>query len=157
MTRTGRKFEGSAAGVFAIGTLLLSGCAQPPASVNTVGPAERRAIPTPVADERLITDEVFAQAAVITGLIEGITPDGLRIVEAEVQNATRAHAPFKYRTAWFDERGLEVRAPTVVWRHVVHLSGPSQGRVTSEPLAHAEQMHRITDFPKINMQRSGCM
>ena len=56
---------------------------------------------------------------ILLGLIEGITPDGLRIVEAEVQNATRAHAPFKYRTAWFDERGLEVRAPTVVWRHVV--------------------------------------
>ena len=103
----------------AVASVVLAGCASEPASVNTVGPADRRAVPTPVADERLITDEIFAQAAVITGLIEGTTPDGLRLIEAEVQNATRAHVPFKYRTAWFDERGLEVRAPTVVWRHEV--------------------------------------
>ena len=103
----------------AVASVVLAGCASEPASVNTVGPADRRAVPTPVADERLITDEIFAQAAVITGLIEGTTPDGLRLIEAEVQNATRAHVPFKYRTAWFDERGLEVRAPTVVCRHEV--------------------------------------
>jgi uncharacterized protein YcfL len=96
------------------------GCQQsPPASVNTVGPAERRAVPTPVADERLITDEIFANAAIITGLIEGTTPDGLRVIEAEVQNATTGHVPFRYRTSWYDDRGMEVRGATVVWRHVV--------------------------------------
>lgn len=98
---------------------VLAGCHQPPATVNTIGGEERRAIPVPVADERLITDEIFANSAVVTGLIEGTTPDGLRIIEAEIQNATNRHVPFRWRASWYDDRGLEVRAPSVVWRPVV--------------------------------------
>ena len=111
--------HGSAAALLAGLLVSLSGCHTPPASVTTVGPAERRADPTPVADERLITDELFASTAVITGLIEGTTPESLRVIEAEVQNASNGHVPFRWRTSWYDDRGMEVRGPTVVWRHEV--------------------------------------
>ncbi len=131
----------------ALVSVVLGGCAGPPASVNTVGPAERRAIPTPVADERLITDELFARSAVVTGLIEGTTPDGLLIIEAEIQNATNGHVPFKYRTAWFDERGLEVRAPTVVWRHQVLPPGAIRrvSAVAPTPGAYDFRMEFLSD------------
>lgn len=125
-----------------------AGCQQsPPASVNTVGPAARRAVPTPVADERLITDEIFANTAIITGLIEGTTPDGLRVIEAEVQNATNGHVPFRYRTSWYDDRGLEARGATVVWRHVVLPPGAFR-RVTAvapSAAAHDFRMEFYSD------------
>ena len=144
-TRAGVIARAAGVGVLA---LLTAGCQQaPPASVNTVGPSQRRAVPTPVADERLITDELFANAAIITGLIEGTTPDGLRLIEAEIQNATTGHVPFRYRTAWYDDRGLEVRGPTVVWRHVVLPPGALR-RVTavaSSPAAHDFRMEFYSD------------
>ena len=128
------------AGLIAVGLaavlMIFGGCAQrPPASVNTVGPAARRAVA--VADERLVTDELFAQAAVVTGLIEGTTPEGLRVVEAEVQNTTNGHVPFRYRTSWYDQVGLEVRAPTVVWRHVVLPPGAIRRVTAVAPSASA--------------------
>ena len=85
---TSRASAAARAGGVGLLALLAAGCQQtPPASVNTVGPTQRRAVPTPVADERLITDEVFASGTIITGLIEGTTPDGLRIIEAEIQKS----------------------------------------------------------------------
>ncbi len=138
-------------GIAILGTLALgwlAGChSGPPASVNTVGPAQRRAVPTPVADERLITDELFANSAVVTGLIEGTTPDGLRVIEAEVQNATNRHVPFRWRTSWYDDRGLEVRGPTVVWRHEVLPPGAFR-RVTAvavSPAAYDFRMEFLSD------------
>lgn len=120
------------------GSMLAAGCQQPPAaSVNTIGPESRRAIPSPVADERLTTDALFAQSAVVSGLIEGVTPEGLRIIEAEVQNATTTHVPFRWRTSWFDDRGLEVRAPTVVWRHEVLPPGAVRRVTAVAPTASA--------------------
>ena len=94
----------------------IAGC-QGPASVNTVGPKERRATPTPIEDERLITDPLFARRVPVVGLIEGTTDSGLRIVEAEVRNATRVHQAFRYRFTWFGADGREVRSPTAVWVH----------------------------------------
>lgn len=95
---------------------LIAGC-QGPASVNTVGPKERRATPTQIEDERLITDPLFARKVPVVGLIEGKTDSGLRIVEAEVRNATRIHQAFRYRFSWFGRDGREVRSPTTVWVH----------------------------------------
>ena len=125
----------------------LPACNSPPASVNTVGPAQRRAVPTPVADERLISDELFANTAVITGLIEGTTPEGLRVIEAEVQNASNRHVPFRWRTSWYDDRGMEVRGPTVVWRHEVLPPGAFR-RVTAvapSPSAYDFRMEFLSD------------
>ena len=126
----------------ALAATLLAGCSTPPASVNTVGPAERRAIPQPVEDERLITDELFANAAVVTGLLEDSTPDGMRIIEAEVQNVTNTHVPYRYRVSWYNDRGLEVRAPTVVWRHEVLPPGAIR-RVTAVAPSQAAHDFRI--------------
>ncbi|USN98848.1 MAG: YcfL family protein [Phycisphaeraceae bacterium] len=95
---------------------LLAAC-QGPHSVNTVGPAERRALPQRVEDERLITDPLFSKQVYVTGLIEGATDSGLRIIEAEVQNATRIHQAFRYRFSWYGEDGREVRGPTTAWLH----------------------------------------
>lgn len=116
---------------------VVSGC-RGPASVNTVGPAERRAVPTPIQDERLITDPIFARVLPVTGLIESRTQSGLRIVEAEVQNTTRLHQPFRYRYSWYDERGLEVRSPTTVWIHETVPPG-SLRRLTA--IAPSERAH----------------
>lgn len=88
-----------------------------PSSVNTAGPADRQAVPTPIEDERVITDPRFAEMVYLVGLIEGRTESGLRIVEAEVVNRTKVHQPFRFRYSWYGSDGLEVRAPTVVWRH----------------------------------------
>lgn len=88
-----------------------------PSSVNTAGPADRRAEPTPIEDERVITDPEFARMVSLVGLIEGRTESGLRIVEAEVMNRTRVHQAFRFRYSWYGADGLEVRSPTVVWRH----------------------------------------
>lgn len=138
---------GGGLGVAVVGVLALAGCQQPPASVNTIGGAERRAVPTPVADERLITDELFANAAAVTGLIEGTSPDGLRIIEAEVQNTTNGHLPFRWRTSWYDSRGLEVRAPTVVWRHEVIPPGAIRrvSAVAPSPAAYDFRMEFLSD------------
>jgi len=141
-------FRQIATGLFGLNIALLAGCQQtPPASVNTVGPAERRAVPTPVADERLITDEAFANSAVVSGLIEGTSPDGLRIIEAEIQNMTDAHVPFRYRTSWYDDRGLEVRGATVVWRHVTLPPGAIRrvSAVAPSPSAHDFRMEFYSD------------
>ncbi len=94
----------------------VAGCAGP-ASVNTVGPKERSATPTPIEDERLITDPLFARQVPVIGLIEGETDNGLRIVEAEIRNATRIHRGFRYRFTWYGADGLEIRSPTSVWVH----------------------------------------
>jgi uncharacterized protein YcfL len=114
-----------------------AGC-HAPATVNTTGPAERRAVPTPIRDERLITDAKFASMVPVTGLIEGRTDSGLRMVEAEVQNLTKVHQGFRYRYSWFDERGLEVRAPTVVW---VHESVPPGSLRRLTAIAPSERAH----------------
>lgn len=130
----------SIAAAVILGSVLASvpaGC-QSPASVNTTGPAERRAVPTPIKDERLITDPKFASMVPVTGLIEGRTDSGLRIVEAEVQNLTKVHQGFRYRYSWFDERGLEVRAPTVVW---VHESVPPGSLRRLTAIAPTERAH----------------
>jgi len=121
------------------GLLAAAGCTGPN-SVNTTGPAERRAVPQPIEDERLITDPRFAEMVYVTGLIEGRTESGLRIVEAEVQNTTKVHQPFRYRYSWYNEAGMEVRAPTVVWQHESIPPG-SMRRLTS-----IAPNHRAHDF-----------
>lgn len=118
-------------------SMLLMGC-QGPASVNTVGPKERRAVPQPIEDERLVTDPIFARQVPVIGLIEGRTDSGLRIVEAEVQNATRVHQGFRYRYSWYGEDGREVRSPTTVW---VHESIPPGGMRRLSAIAPSHNAH----------------
>jgi uncharacterized protein YcfL len=94
-------------------------------------------VPTPIESEKVVTDPAFAAMVPVVGLIERTTDSGLRMVEAEVQNVTKVHQSFRYRYSWYDDRGLEVRAPTVVWVHETVPPGSLRRLTAVAPTARA--------------------
>lgn len=103
-------------------TLLLGACASQP-RVNTTDPANPSAVPAFIEDSRVTRDPRLTRDVALVGIIEGDTPAGLKIVEAELYNTSNRRQGIRYRFEWFGAGGMSVNSATSVWRDRALIAG----------------------------------
>lgn len=102
--------------------LLLGACASQP-RVNTAESANPASVPHFIEDSRVTRDPRLGRDVALVGIIEGDTPAGLKIVEAELYNASNRRQGIRYRFEWFGAGGLSVGSATSVWRDRALIAG----------------------------------
>ena len=107
----------------------LAGCNSNP-RVNTTEAADKAGEPAIIKDNRIIHDEKLSRAVVLVGLAEGVTPAGLKKVEAELYNRTGSRKAIRYRFEWFGPDGLAINSAMSVWRDRA-LIGGERARITA--------------------------
>ncbi|TVQ33642.1 MAG: DUF1425 domain-containing protein [Phycisphaeraceae bacterium] len=119
MIRSGRRLLIVCALPFAF---CLAGCESQP-RVNIAEAAEPTARPTAIDDRRVIRDARLSRYVELVNLFESASPAGLKIVEAELYNASANRRAIRYRFQWFGPEGLAIDSGASVWRDRALLSG----------------------------------
>jgi|GEM_PF-1874494 len=106
-----------------VASACLSGCRARQPVVNTAEAANPEGRATVIEDRRLVRDPRLASAVQLVGLAEGTNAAGLKVVEAELFNATNGRVAIRYRVEWFGRDGLSVHSSMAVWRDRALLGG----------------------------------
>jgi uncharacterized protein YcfL len=101
--------------------LLFGGCQ----NVNTYENAESRAMPTYVADKRVITDNTLAGAVRVVSINQAAVSGNLLKIQATVENMKSKPRTVNYKFEWVDVDGMSVGSPNEVWKSLT-----LQGRET---------------------------
>jgi len=111
--------------IAALATLALAAAAcNPVTRVNTVEPADLKAVPKDVAIRKVNYDSALGEAAKVTAAYEGHTPAGALRVQLQVANLTSGtECDFMWKCEWFDSAGLSIPGQNPQWTKVILLPG----------------------------------
>ncbi len=99
-----------------LATAFLSGCAT--TTVNTVERAQADAVPSYVADRRVITDNSLAGTFRVASINQATVSGNLLKVQATVENLRTSTRALNYQFSWVDRNGMALASPTDTWKSV---------------------------------------
>lgn len=114
----------------------LVGCAGP-TRVNTVEPADMKALPQVMLLKNVSTDAGLGNGAHVINAYEGRTPAGLPRVQVNVVNDSMGECDFMWTAEWFDSAGMAIAAPPPHWTRVTLLRGQSTAVTFTAPSPQA--------------------
>ena len=116
-----------------LATMMLAGCLS---TTNTVGNADPNMEPTPIRQERLVTDRALARRLEILSLNGAVNDNGLMEVQLEAINtrtgfwsglwsSMMGDNPYEvdYKVTWLNSQGMVVDSLMSTWRRVKVIPG----------------------------------
>lgn len=92
--------------------------------VNTVEPADMKAVPQTVVIKKVNYDASLGEGAHVSSAYEGRTPAGALRVQLQVQNRTSStETDFMWKCEWFDASGLSIPGQNPQWTKVILMPG----------------------------------
>ena len=116
-----------------LAAMTLAGCLS---TANTIGNADPNMAPTPIRQERLITDRALARRLQVVSLNGAINDNGLMEVQLEAVNtrtgfwsglwsSMTGDTPYEvdYKVIWLNSQGMVVDSLMSTWRRVTVIPG----------------------------------
>ena len=97
-------------------------------TVDRVDPAQRRAMPNLIDDERVSSQRGLRRDLWVVELREATVGGDMLKVEAELENLRHRAESYNYAFEWFDAEGMRLREPQ--WR-TIRLQGNQRGSISA--------------------------
>jgi uncharacterized protein YcfL len=93
-------------------------------AVNTVEPADMKAVPQSIYIKKVNFDASLAGGARVSNAYEGRTPAGALRVQLNVDNnSSGGETDFMWKCEWFDNTGMAIAGQNPQWTKVILLPG----------------------------------